>query len=139
MAGDRLRVKAAIFRIAIFRAARFAQDERRHRRIDAIIRNGFDDAEARPAMRAIGEGIAKTTLEGICDLLRTGAADCSVRRDLSMRGAADTFGNAEERRQIAGEYASERLARGIPIAASAPMTVKTWECVAIPFELPTAR
>lgn len=41
--------------------------------------------------------------------------------------------------QIAGEYASERLVRGIPIAASAPMTVKTWECVAIPFELPTAR
>lgn len=41
--------------------------------------------------------------------------------------------------QIAGEYTSERLVRGIPIAASVPMTVKTWECVAIPFELPTAR
>jgi len=40
---------------------------------------------------------------------------------------------------IAGQYASERLERGIPIAASAPMTVETWECLAIPFELPTAR
>ena len=83
MAGDGLGVKAAIGRIAIFRAARLAQRERRHRRLGAIVGDGVDDAEARAAMRAIGEGIAEAALEGIGDLLRRRrGADRGVRRDL---------------------------------------------------------
>src|SRR5207302_4809539 len=51
--GDRLGVKTPIARIGIFAAAVCAQAETPHRCVRPVIRQTFDDAEARAALRAI--------------------------------------------------------------------------------------
>ncbi len=56
-AGDRFGVETTIARVFVFRFARHAHREWRHRRVRAIVWYPLNDREARPAMRAIGEGI----------------------------------------------------------------------------------
>ena len=64
-AGDRLGVEAAVGRIGILRRARRAHGERAHRRVGAVVGRSVDDRQARPAMRAIGEGVAKAPLRKV--------------------------------------------------------------------------
>ena len=106
MAGDRLGVKAPVGGAAIFALTGLAHGERRHRRIAAIVGNALDDAKTRPAMRAIGKGIAEAALEQIDDFLSAGLADRGVRRDLGLRIARKTLGDPKFRRQRAVEGAS---------------------------------
>ena len=95
VAGDGFCVEAAIGRIVIFRAARLAHGVARHRRLGAIKGNGFDNAQARPAMRAVGERIAEAAFGRIRDFIGAGDADRSVRDNLRVRGAPNTLGNAK--------------------------------------------
>src|SRR5215467_10750283 len=92
---DRFGVKASVIRIAIFAMTSLTHDKRRHRRVRAIVRNGVQDAQARPTMRAIGEGMAVTPRRWINNLLRAGRADRRVRSDLSMRRSAHALGDAK--------------------------------------------
>ena len=69
----------------------------------AIVGDAGDDAETRPAMGAIGEGIAEATLEGIGDLPGTGGADRRIGGDLRMRCARGTPDDAE----LVGKVARE--------------------------------
>ena len=55
MAGRRLGMKTPIGGIAIFGKAGLAHIEGGHRRLCAVIGHAVDDAQARPAMRAVGE------------------------------------------------------------------------------------
>ena len=105
MAGDRLGVEAAVGGAAIFALTGLAHGERRHGRIGAIVGDGLDDAQTRPAMCAIGEGIAEATLERIDDFLGASRANRGVRRDLSVRVAGKTLGDPKSRRQRTGENA----------------------------------
>ena len=56
----RLRVKAAVPRIVVFRLARGTHREIFHRGVRAVVRQRFDDAEARAAIRAVGERITES-------------------------------------------------------------------------------
>ena len=106
VAGDRFGVETAVGGVAIFALARLAHRKRRHCRVGAIVGDALDDAETRPAMRAIGEGITEATLKRIDDFLGAGRADRGVRRDLSVRVARKTLGDPKFGRQRAGEGAS---------------------------------
>src|SRR5208337_5069763 len=106
VAGDRFRVETAIGGIAVFAPARLAHREGRHGRVGAIVRDPLDDAQARPAVRAVGEGIAVAALERIEDFLGASRADCCVRRNLRVRVAGETFDDAKLWRQRAVEGVS---------------------------------
>ena len=104
-AGDRLRMEAAVGRVAVFGMTGRAQPERRHRRADAVERDAERDREPRPAMGAVGEGVAMAPPAGIERFRRAGQANGCVRRDPGARRAAPAGGDMEARRQPAGEIA----------------------------------
>jgi hypothetical protein len=77
----RLRMKAAIARIVIFRLARPAHVEARHGGVRAVVWNVADDRIARPAVGAIGEGVAKPPVGRIGEIAVAVRACRHVRRD----------------------------------------------------------
>ncbi len=64
-AGSGLRMVAAVACILVLAAAGRAQGEAPHGGVGSIVRQRRDDAEARPAMRAVGERIAVAPVGGI--------------------------------------------------------------------------
>ena len=99
-AGDRFGVETTIARVCVFRFARRAHRERRHRRIRAIVGDSSNNREARPAMRAIGEGIVGAPLARIRDFRGASATDGGVRCNLRMRAPLDARRDTEIRGHI---------------------------------------
>src|SRR4029453_7256992 len=60
-----LRMKTSVLWIAVFGFALRAHHESFHRSIRPIVRQRFDDAEARPAIRAVRKWIAVTSIVGV--------------------------------------------------------------------------
>ena len=79
-AGVGLRVKAAVARVVVFGLALRAHRERFHRGVRAVVGQGFDDAEARAAVRAVGERIAVTAVLRIENLAQTIGTGGDVRQ-----------------------------------------------------------
>ena len=87
-AGVRLRVKAAVARVLVLAPARRAHREGRHRRIRPVVRDVTHDREARPAVRAVRERVAKAAVRGVEQLGEAVRARGGVRRDRRLRLAA---------------------------------------------------
>ena len=81
-------MEAAIGRVAIFARAIGAHREFFHRGVGAIVRQGLDDREARPAIRAVGEGITKATIGRIENFAQAIVAGRDVRQN---EGALSAF------------------------------------------------
>ncbi len=80
-AGVGLRVKAAVARVVVFGLALRTHCERFHRGVRAVVRQGFDDAEAGPAIRAVGERIAVATIGRIENLAQAIGTGGNVRQN----------------------------------------------------------
>ncbi len=83
--GNRLGMEAAVRWIAIVRLARVAHGEAGHRRLRAVVGQRAGNRVARPAMGAVGEGIAMKPRGGIEDLGKTLRARCGIRHDAGCR------------------------------------------------------
>ncbi len=86
-----LRVKAPAGRIAILREAGVAHSEGIHARCGSVVRDRMHDGEPRPAMRAIGEGVAIAAVGWVADVGKAGGAGrgiggdaCSDRAGLAL-------------------------------------------------------
>src|SRR3990172_4585079 len=92
-ASCRLCMKPAIQRIFIFGPTRVAHRKISHGGLGAVVRDVFDDSEARPAVCAVDEGIVKTTIAWIKQLTKAIVTSCYIRRDrnelLTRSGALD--------------------------------------------------
>jgi hypothetical protein len=90
-AGDRLRVKASVAGIFVFRLAFGAHLEDRHRCVWTVVRNGPHNREAWAAIGAIGERVPVTARRRIPDLgqalIARGRVSCYVRFDGSLCSA----------------------------------------------------
>ena len=109
-AGDRLGVEAAVGRIGIIAGAVRAHRERRHAGAGAVVRDGADDREARPAMGAVGEGVAVAAGRRIGDLGEAGGTGRGIGRDAGRGPAGPAFDDGEAGGRRAGE--SRDLDRG---------------------------
>lgn len=96
MAGDRLRVKAAVGRIGVLPGAVGAHREVGHRRVVPVVRKTADDREAGPAVRAGDERVAVTPVGRIGQFGETCLAGRHVRRDQGARGASGRGGGDDE-------------------------------------------
>src|SRR5208283_2474868 len=76
----RLRVKAAVARVVVFRLALRAHCELFHRCVRAVVGQGLDDAEAWAAIRAIDERITMATVPGIENFTKTIRTGGDVRQ-----------------------------------------------------------
>ncbi len=94
-AGDRLGVEAAVGGVVVFGRAGGAHRELRHRRPHSVVGKTAKDRETRPAMGAVGEGVAVATLCGVPDLGGTGGAGCSVGGDAGFGTCASRGGDFE--------------------------------------------
>jgi len=65
MAGDRLRVEAAVVRRPVLGGAGGAEVERPHRGSLPVVGNALDDRQPRAAMGAVGERVAVAPLKGV--------------------------------------------------------------------------
>jgi hypothetical protein len=101
-ARDRFGMEAAVVRIAIFGAASVAQRKSRHRSRRPVVGDRGDDAQARAAMRAIGERITKSPAARIAQLGDARRTDRGIGSDLRMGAAACALGDTKFARQIAG-------------------------------------
>ena len=129
--GDGLRVKAAIGRVVVLGRAGRAHRKSRHAGMLSVVGDAIDDAQARPAVRTVGEGIAETPRERIKDLLDAGGARGGIRGHARADGARRAGGNvktgilrqrgggfafdaidARQRRRLAGKLQHEFLDRG---------------------------
>src|ERR1700722_820440 len=77
-AGIWLGVKSAILRIVILAVALRAHRKSFHRSVRAIVRQGLDDRESRPAIGAVREGIAVPAIPGIKNVASTICADGNI-------------------------------------------------------------
>ena len=93
--GDSFCVEPSVRRVVILAEASVAHDKGGHRCPGAVIRDTLDDAEARPAMSTVREGVAITALERIEYLLCAGRAGCGIRGDLRARSTTDRLGDAK--------------------------------------------
>ena len=101
VAGDRLGVEAPVGRVLVLAPAVRAEREVAHRGLAAVVGRGFDDGKARPAVGAVGEGIAVAPGEGIADFGQAVGAGRHVRGHRGPHRAADRGGDLEAlRRQI---------------------------------------
>ena len=85
----RLRVKAAVARVVVFGLALRAHREFLHRSVRAVVRQGFDDAEARAAIRAIRERIAVAAvfrIENFAQAIGTGGDVRQHQRGFAAAG-----------------------------------------------------
>ena len=79
-AGHRLRVEAAVRRVVVLRGAGVTQGERLHGRVRAVVGEADRDGEARTAVRAIDERVARPAVGGVEELVETVGAGRDVRR-----------------------------------------------------------
>ena len=80
-AGVGLGVKPAVERIVIFGLALRAHPENPHGGVDPVVGEAFDQAEARPAVRAVGERVAVAPVPRIEDLAPAIGASREVGQD----------------------------------------------------------
>lgn len=119
-------MEAAVFGILIFTEAVGAHGEFRHGGHGAVVGNVEDDAVARAAVGAVGEGVVVTAIGGIAGVGETGLADADVGRDEGEGGTggiafvdgkggiaedgdlgAKDLGDADERRRFGGKGSDE--------------------------------
>src|SRR6476646_4212720 len=77
----RLRVKSPVAGVAVFAIAIDTHSEFLHRCVGTIVRQRFDNGEARTAIGAVGEGITKATVSGIENLADTVGTSGDVREN----------------------------------------------------------
>ncbi len=77
----RLGVEATVGRVLVLAAAGGAQRKPGHRRAGAVVRDGGDDGEARPAVRAVHERVAVAAVGRIEELAQAVVAGGGVGRD----------------------------------------------------------
>src|SRR6478609_11387002 len=77
----RLRVKTPIAGVAVFAIAIDTHPEFLHRCVGTIVRQRFDNGEARTAIGAVGEGITKATVSGIENLADAVGTGSDVREN----------------------------------------------------------
>ena len=77
---DRLRMEAPIGGVLVLAAAVGAHRESGHRRVRPVVRDGPDDREAGPALRAVDERVAEAAVVRIEELPKTVVARGHVRR-----------------------------------------------------------
>ena len=100
-AGVRLRVETPVERVVIFRLAGRAHLERRHRRVGPVVGDVLNDGEARPAVRAVSEGVAIAPVGRIENLRQAVVARRHIRRYRLVRaGLRLTVADLEHRRAI---------------------------------------
>ena len=97
----RLGVEAAVPRVVVFGLALRAHRERFHRSVHAVIGQGFNDAEARAAVGAVGERVTMAAIFGIKDFAQAIRARGDVRQN--ERGfVAAGFAGADFKCRVAG-------------------------------------
>src|ERR1017187_2523799 len=97
----RLGMEAAVARVVVFGPALQAHRERLHRSVRAVIGQGFDDAEARATVGAVGERITVASVFGIEDFAQAIRAGGDVRQH--QRGfIAAGFAGADFKCRVAG-------------------------------------
>ena len=84
-AGDRFGVKAAVFRIGVIAGAIGAHREERHRGLRPVVREGPRQRVARPAMRAVDQGIAEKPALRIEQFVETRLAHRRISADAGRR------------------------------------------------------
>ena len=87
MAGDRLGMETARFRIAVLSIAVRAQREGCHACGVPVIRHAHDQGEARPAFRASGQRVAAPAVAGVHDFPQTLRAHGAIRRHTRPAGS----------------------------------------------------
>ena len=124
-AGDRLRMEAAVRRIAVFRRAGSAHAERAHRGRGAVVGDRLDDRQPRTAMRAVGERIAITARCRVEYLLAAGRTGRRIRHHAGVDSASAASHDAKVAASPAGpsvgvrSIASMRASGGGARASSA--------------------
>ena len=83
-------MKAPIRRVFVFPPAVWAEGKGRHAGVGTVVGNGADDAQARPAMGAVGEGVAIAPVRRVGDLGGAGGAGGGVRHHPGSDGAGGT-------------------------------------------------
>ena len=73
-------MEAAVARVVVFGLALRAHRERLHRGVRAVVGQGFDDAETRAAVGAVGEWITMAAVLGIEDFAQAIRAGGDVRK-----------------------------------------------------------
>jgi hypothetical protein len=74
-------MKATIVRVFVLTLARLAHLEGFHRGFGPVVWKLFNNAVARPAVGAVGEGVAKATIVRVLNLLQTISAGGDIRED----------------------------------------------------------
>jgi len=85
--GIGLGVEPAVKWIIVFGLALRTHREGFHRRVGAVVGNGFDDAEAGAAMGAIREGIAESAVRRVVDFAEALRAGGDIGKDEGGFGA----------------------------------------------------
>ncbi len=88
-------MKAPIRRVFVLPPAVWTEGEGRHAGVGAVVGDGADDAQARPAMGAVGEGVAITPVRRVGDLGGAGGAGGGVRHHPGSDGAGGTGQDVE--------------------------------------------
>jgi len=100
-AGVRLGVKAAVQRVVVFRLAGRAHGEGAHGGHRPVVGHGFDDGVARPAVGAVGEGVAVAAVGRVQDFRQAVGAGGHVRRDQGCPGVGGAVADGEGRERLA--------------------------------------
>ena len=125
-AGVGLRVEAAILGVLVLAEAVGAHGEFRHGGHGAVVGNVEDDAVARAAVGAVGEGVVVAAIGGVAGVGEAGVADADVGRDEGEGGTggiafvdgkggvaddgnlgAQDLGDADQRRGFGGKGGDE--------------------------------
>jgi hypothetical protein len=86
----------------VFGLAGRALGEPAHRGVDAVVGNAFDDAEARPAMGAVDEGIAVAPVAGIVQFAQAGRAGGEIGHHHGGRRTPVIAGQDAKRFMVCG-------------------------------------
>jgi hypothetical protein len=108
--GIGLGVEAAIARVLVFGLASLAHDEAAHGRVGAVVRQGLNDAETRPAVRAVRERITVTPISRLSDILQTISASGIVGENEGGFCPA-SIARADLERGVPGRFVKGRLQR----------------------------
>ncbi len=88
-------MKAAVERIVVLSSTGRAQREVAHCGFVAVVGHILHDRKARPAVRAVGEGIGEAPIGRVKDLTQAIVAGGGVGRDqCAMRGAGPGYGRS---------------------------------------------
>ena len=83
-------MESSVRRVFVFAFAIGTHWEIRHRCLWAVIRNVFDDGEARSAVGAVDEGVKITAVDWVKEFAQTVRTDGDIRRD-GLEGAFNCF------------------------------------------------